>query len=75
MGLSSLRNMVDELLEVLPPTKPVAVIHEGTMEGQKVLLGTLSDIVEKVEESGIRPPAIIVIGDVVNLRDRLWKKG
>lgn len=74
MGLSSLKNIVNELLEALPPTKPVAVIQEGTTGEQKVLLGTLSDIVEKVEESGISPPAIIVIGDVVNLHDRLWKR-
>ncbi len=74
MGLSNLKNIVDELLEVLPPTKPVAVIHEGTMSDQKVVLGSLADIVEKVEKSGIKPPAVIVVGDVVNLRDRLWKK-
>lgn len=75
MGLSNLRNTVKELLEVLPSSKPVAVIHEGTMSSQKVIQGSLGDIVEKVEKSGITPPAIIVVGDVVNLRDKLWKKG
>lgn len=74
MGLSNLRSMVSELLEVLPPTKPVAVIYEGTTNDQKVIQGNLADIVKRVERSGIGPPAIIVVGDVVNLRDKLWKK-
>lgn len=75
MGLSNLREIVEELLEVLPPSKPVAVICEGTTGGQRVIRGSLGDIVERVKEGGARPPAVIVVGDVVSLRDKLWKKG
>jgi uroporphyrinogen III methyltransferase/synthase len=50
---------------------PVAVIRWGTTSEQKTLVGTLSDISEKVREARLKPPAIIVVGEVVQLRDEL----
>ncbi len=44
---------------------PVAVIAEGTMPGERTLLSTLGEVAEDVDREQVRPPAIVVIGDVV----------
>jgi uroporphyrin-III C-methyltransferase/precorrin-2 dehydrogenase/sirohydrochlorin ferrochelatase len=46
-------------------TTPVAIVSEGTMPGEKVLLSTLGEIAADLEREQVRPPAIVVIGDVV----------
>jgi len=46
---------------------PVAIIQNGTLPNEKVAIGTLEDIEEKATEANIASPAIIVIGEVVNL--------
>jgi uroporphyrin-III C-methyltransferase len=48
---------------------PVAVIEQGTLPGQRVIVGTLADIMQACGD--VRPPAIIVVGDVVRLREAL----
>ena len=48
---------------------PCAVISKGTTKEQEVVIGTLEDIVEKSE--GLPTPAMIVIGEVVNLREQI----
>jgi uroporphyrin-III C-methyltransferase / precorrin-2 dehydrogenase / sirohydrochlorin ferrochelatase len=50
---------------------PVAVIRDGTMPGQQVLTSTLADVAGDAERAGVSPPAVVVIGEVVRLRDRL----
>ena len=44
---------------------PVAVIADGTMPGERRLLTTLARLGEDLADAGVRPPAVIVIGDVV----------
>jgi uroporphyrinogen III methyltransferase/synthase len=72
MGMKNLREIVNRLIEHgrLPDT-PVAVIREGTRPGQKTVVGSLKDIVNKVEEQRLTPPAVIVVGEVVRLREKL----
>lgn len=53
------------------PETPVAVIRWGTRSDQKTITGTLKDIARFVKEKDIRPPAVMVIGDVVSLRQEL----
>ena len=53
------------------PETPVALIQWGTRTDQRVVTGVLSDIVEKVKEAKLGPPAIIVVGEVVKLRNKL----
>ncbi len=53
------------------PATPVAIIERGLRPDQRVTVGTLSDIAEKARSAGVRPPAVIVIGGVVNLYDGL----
>ena len=47
------------------PGTPVAIVSEGTMPGERTVLSTLGDVGEAVETEQVRPPAIVVVGDVV----------
>ncbi|MBI5194497.1 MAG: uroporphyrinogen-III C-methyltransferase [Nitrospirae bacterium] len=72
MGVTTLPSIVSNLLKNgRHPDTPSAVIQWGTTDIQKVITGTLRSIVKKTIAEGIRPPAIIVIGEVVKLRKRL----
>jgi uroporphyrinogen III methyltransferase/synthase len=51
------------------PGTPVACVRWGTVPEQMTATGTLEDIAERVAEAGLKPPAIIVVGDVVVLRE------
>jgi uroporphyrin-III C-methyltransferase/precorrin-2 dehydrogenase/sirohydrochlorin ferrochelatase len=50
---------------------PVAVVRDGTTAHQQVLTSTLQDVAADASAAGVRPPAIVVIGDVVQLRELL----
>jgi uroporphyrin-III C-methyltransferase/precorrin-2 dehydrogenase/sirohydrochlorin ferrochelatase len=52
-------------------TTPVAVIRDGTLPGQQVLTSTLERVAADAARQRVRPPAVVVIGDVVRLRDKL----
>jgi uroporphyrin-III C-methyltransferase len=70
MGLNNLPIIVANLLKHgRSPETPVAVIRMGTTSEQESVLGNLSDIVEK--SAAIEPPALIVVGEVVSLADKL----
>lgn len=72
MGMQNLPKIVTRLLEHgRPPDTPVAVIKDGTRPEQKTITGSLKDIVARVNESCLNPPAVIVVGDVVRLREKL----
>lgn len=77
MGVSTLPIIVEALIKGGKDREtPVAVIENGTTKTQRVTTGTLHDIVEKAGKSGVKPPAVIVIGEVVKLRDELeWLDG
>jgi uroporphyrin-III C-methyltransferase/precorrin-2 dehydrogenase/sirohydrochlorin ferrochelatase len=47
------------------PSTPVAVVAEGTMPGERRVLTTLAGVEEDVLRGDVRPPAIVVVGDVV----------
>ncbi|WP_323736698.1 uroporphyrinogen-III C-methyltransferase [Methanosphaera sp. ISO3-F5] len=63
MGVGLLKKYVPKILQYKSPDTPVAAIENGTLPNQKVILGTLADITEKK----IKPPALIIIGEVVNI--------
>lgn len=68
MGISSLPRICELLLEYgRPPGLPAAVIGSGTRYGERVILGTLSDIEEKVRKERLGPPAVILIGETAAL--------
>ncbi|GAA5149207.1 uroporphyrinogen-III C-methyltransferase [Nocardioides marinquilinus] len=47
------------------PATPVAFVSDGTMPGERVVLSRLAEMAHDVEAQGVRPPAVIVVGDVV----------
>ncbi len=72
MGLSGLEIICQQLLaHGMESTMPVAVIQQGTTRDQRVCVGTLENIADKVAEQEIQPPTLIIVGRVVALRDRL----
>lgn len=72
MGVTNLRKITEELIKHgRAPETPVAVIRWGTMPEQQTITGTLSDIGAKIRQASLRPPAVVVVGEVVKLRDKL----
>lgn len=72
MGLATIGQVMAEFVaHGASPAMPVAVIDNGTRRRQRVETGTLADIAEKTLAAGLKGPAIIIIGTVVSLRDRL----
>ena len=75
MGVEHLQDIADNLLDAgRSPDEPTAVVRWGTTPEQEVLVGSLGDIAVRVEEVGIRPPAVLVVGEVVRLCEQLdWR--
>jgi len=72
MGMANMAHIVKQLIQNgrLPST-PVAVISQGTSPKQRTVTGTLEDIVNKAKKENFEPPSVIVVGEVVELRERL----
>jgi len=72
MGVGNLAKIASSLMEHgRSPQTPVAVIRRGTVPEQRTVTGFLQDIAGIAKQKKIRPPAIIVVGDVVRLRTEL----
>lgn len=72
MGLAHVKSIAAGLMKAgRREDTPAAVISNGTLAAQRKCIGTLADIGEKIEEAKLTSPAIIVVGDVVSLNDRL----
>lgn len=72
MGLTGLATICDKLVEHgLPSSTPIAMIQSATTAKQKVVVGVLANMVEKVAEAGIQPPSLIIVGSVVSLQSKL----
>lgn len=76
MGVESLQNIVSKLLAGgVSPDKPVAMIESGTLPQQRTLIATLGTIVKEAADKQIKPPSVIVIGEVATLGRKLaWFK-
>ena len=74
MGVSNLENIVKKLLENgKNPKTPVAIIERGCTSEQRVVVSDLENVVDVAKKEGVKAPAVIVIGDVVRLREKLAK--
>lgn len=76
MGLSGLADISQQMISHGAPwSLPVAVVQDGSLPSQKVVTGTLSDIAPRVAAAELKSPSLIIIGEVVKLRDELaWFK-
>ncbi len=72
MGMGNLTHIVDKLKQNgRPPSTPVAVISQGTSPRQRTLVGTLENISSRAQKERFEPPAVIVVGEVVKLREQI----
>ncbi len=72
MGVKNLPHIAGRLVENgMNPETPAALVRWGTTPSQETVTGTLTTIVENVEAAGLKPPCIIIVGDVVALRDKM----
>jgi uroporphyrin-III C-methyltransferase/precorrin-2 dehydrogenase/sirohydrochlorin ferrochelatase len=76
MGLLGVDVLCRELAaHGLPAATPAALIQQGTTPQQRVLTGTLATLPDIVHRSDVKAPTLIIIGEVVRLRERLnWFK-
>ena len=76
MGVENLEFIVTNLVNAgRSQDTPVALIRRGTFPDQEVLSGTLANIVALVQQADFKPPAIIIVGETVNLRNQLkWRE-
>jgi uroporphyrin-III C-methyltransferase/precorrin-2 dehydrogenase/sirohydrochlorin ferrochelatase len=72
MGLVGIDILCRELAaHGLPAATPAALVQAGTTPQQRVLTGTLESLPGIVRDSGVKAPTLIIIGEVVTLRERL----
>ena len=72
MGVTHLREITNDLITSgRSPEVPAAVIRWGTYEAQQTVSGTLRTIADEAERAGMRAPSVIIVGEVVRLREHL----
>ena len=72
MGIDNLTQIVSQLIKNgRAPSTPVAVLHQGTTQKQRTWVSTLGNIVAEAKQNSFEPPAVIVVGEVVRLRNQL----
>ncbi|HVF85394.1 MAG TPA: uroporphyrinogen-III C-methyltransferase [Abditibacteriaceae bacterium] len=72
MGVRALPKIVSQLKARGDKSSTrIALVRWGTTSQQQVVAGTLDTIEDEVARSGLKPPALIVVGEVVGLRERL----
>jgi len=72
MGLKHLADLTRAFIaKGAAPSLPAALIDNGTRPNQRVVIATLDTMAEKAEKAGVKGPAILIIGSVVRLRDKL----
>lgn len=67
MGLTKIQAIAEIFKKQGKGARPVAIIQKGSTPDEAIVIGTMDTIEKVVEEKQLRPPAIIVIGDVVKL--------
>ena len=72
MGLVGLAEICRQLVaHGLAASTPAAVVQQGTTSKQRVVVGNLQTLAEKVAAAEMKPPCLTIIGEVVNLREKL----
>lgn len=69
MGIGNLAENLSEIMKYKDPSTPVCVIENGTLENERIITGTLENITEK----DIKPPALVIIGHVVDVYKEINK--
>lgn len=72
MGFLGLAELCTKLVEHgMPRSTPAAIVQQGTQLSQRVVTGTLDTLPELAARAQLAPPTLIIVGDVVRLREKL----
>ncbi|HEY0580117.1 MAG TPA: uroporphyrinogen-III C-methyltransferase, partial [Candidatus Nitrosocosmicus sp.] len=72
MGTEKLELIIEKIRNgSIKDNTKVAIIQNGTLKNQRVITGEISNIVKKAKHEDIKPPAIIIIGDIINLNEKI----
>ena len=72
MGLHGLSYLCDQLIaHGLPTDWPAAMVQQGTTPKQRTVTGTLATLPTLATAAGLKPPTLIIVGEVVNLKEKL----
>jgi uroporphyrin-III C-methyltransferase/precorrin-2 dehydrogenase/sirohydrochlorin ferrochelatase len=72
MGLSGLPYLCEQLMaHGLPADWPAAIVQQGTTPNQRTVTGTLATLPGLAEAEGLKAPTLIIVGEVVTLKDKL----
>src|SRR5205823_3169525 len=72
MGMRQLPGIMAALMEHgLGGDTPAAAVAHGTTGGQRTVVATVATLAERVHAAGVGPPAVVVVGSVVNVRERI----
>ncbi len=72
MGLHGAPTLCKEMVaHGLPASTPVALVEQGTTPQQRVLIATLDTLLDVIKNEDIKPPTLIIVGDVVTLHEKL----
>ncbi len=77
MGFQGLPELCARLVEHgLPESTPAAIVQQGTQRNQRVIAGTLGTLPGLTAQAELKPPTLIIVGEVVRLREKLkWFEG
>ena len=64
LGVDRLREITNQVS--YPPETPAAVVYHASWDDEKIIMGTVGDIADKVEAVGIDRSAMIIFGDVLS---------
>lgn len=72
MGLTGLESISQSLIRFgMRPSMPVAIVEKGTAKDQRVFTSTMKDIHQVALDNEVKSPALLIIGEVVTLQDKL----
>ncbi|WP_239090107.1 uroporphyrinogen-III C-methyltransferase [Marinomonas ostreistagni] len=72
MGLTGLESISQSLIRFgMRPSMPVAIVEKGTSSEQRVFTSTIKDVVGVAQQNEVKSPALLIIGEVVTLQDKL----
>ncbi|MGB0845323.1 MAG: siroheme synthase CysG [Thiolinea sp.] len=72
MGLTGIHVISEQLIaHGMPADMPAALVEQGTTRNQRVHIGTLNTLPDLVKERGVRAPTLTIVGEVVQLHDKL----
>lgn len=77
MGFQNLQELCSRLVQHgMPASTPAAIVQQATTGHQRVVSGTLATLPASAQRAQLHPPTLIIVGDVVALRERLaWFEG